>query len=208
MHHLHTFLCLVFAGNGLAMLGWPAHWYLAVPGVADTGPLNAHFVRDVGAAYLVAGLAFGALRAGFAEGRPAAFAACGFLFLHAAIHLAETVAGLHGPVGLLRDLPAVVLLPLLAAWSLRGPRNATAGVSGQHQRPLSSAPTANRAGESAGPSTVGAEAPPADWKDAERKGAQDFAQYLLQCPPPPVGAASAATRDHHGALHPHPGAHQ
>jgi hypothetical protein len=48
-------LGLVLAANGLAMLYDPAGWYGVVPGVPDTGPLNAHFVRDIGCTYVVAG---------------------------------------------------------------------------------------------------------------------------------------------------------
>jgi hypothetical protein len=42
------------AGNGVFMLAWPAVWYGLTPGVAETGPFNPHFARDVGGAYLVA----------------------------------------------------------------------------------------------------------------------------------------------------------
>ena len=50
-------LGLGLVANGLVMLTVPAIWYARVPGVVDTGPFNAHFVRDIGAAYLVCGLA-------------------------------------------------------------------------------------------------------------------------------------------------------
>ncbi len=51
--------------NAAWMLVDPAGWYLYLPAaVPDTGPFNAHFVRDVGSAFAVMGLAlaFGALR--------------------------------------------------------------------------------------------------------------------------------------------------
>jgi hypothetical protein len=48
-------LGLGLAANDLAMLADPADWYAIVPGVIDTGSLNPHFVRDIGAAYLVCG---------------------------------------------------------------------------------------------------------------------------------------------------------
>lgn len=35
----------------------PMRFYDGVPGVAETGPFNDHFLRDVGLAYLVSGLA-------------------------------------------------------------------------------------------------------------------------------------------------------
>src|SRR5580698_8923322 len=51
-------LALAMGGNGLAMLVCGPWWYGAVPGVVMTGPFNPHFVKDIGAAYLVVGLAF------------------------------------------------------------------------------------------------------------------------------------------------------
>jgi hypothetical protein len=43
--------------NGIGMYVVPADWFAAVPGVAETGPFNGHFVRDVGAAYVASGAA-------------------------------------------------------------------------------------------------------------------------------------------------------
>ena len=43
--------------NGAIMLLAAPTWYESVPGVSETGPYNPHFVQDVGAAFLVAGLA-------------------------------------------------------------------------------------------------------------------------------------------------------
>ena len=48
-------LGIALAANGFVMLGAPAAWYAAVPGVAATGPFNAHFIRDVGVAYETGG---------------------------------------------------------------------------------------------------------------------------------------------------------
>ena len=42
--------------NGLMMLLAGAAWYASVPGVSETGPYNPHFIQDIGAAFLVAGL--------------------------------------------------------------------------------------------------------------------------------------------------------
>jgi uncharacterized protein DUF4345 len=42
--------------NGGVMVLAPDSWWEQVPGVADTGDFDAHFVRDVGAAYIAAGL--------------------------------------------------------------------------------------------------------------------------------------------------------
>ncbi len=43
--------------NGAGMYSVPGDWFVAVPGVTETGPFNAHFVRDVGAAYVASGVA-------------------------------------------------------------------------------------------------------------------------------------------------------
>ncbi len=80
------------AVNGLLMPAAPAAWYAAVPGVIDTGPFNAHFVRDISAAYFVAGaaLTWFAMKP---AARSAAQAGAAFLALHAAIHLWDAAAG-------------------------------------------------------------------------------------------------------------------
>src|SRR5215472_15469104 len=49
-------VAVLAGGNGLAMLAAGPWWYGAVPGVTETGPFNPHFVKDIGAAYLTAGL--------------------------------------------------------------------------------------------------------------------------------------------------------
>ena len=46
--------------NGLAMLFAGRRWYETLPGVIETGPYNPHFVQDIGAAFLVAGLSLAA----------------------------------------------------------------------------------------------------------------------------------------------------
>ena len=44
--------------NALWMLAGPMHWYTDLPAaVPDTGPFNAHFVRDIGCAFLTVGVA-------------------------------------------------------------------------------------------------------------------------------------------------------
>ncbi|HYD80899.1 MAG TPA: hypothetical protein VEC06_13920 [Paucimonas sp.] len=108
-------LALILAGNGIAMLAMPQAWYSMMPGVAHTGPLNPHFVRDVGAAYLIAGGAFAWLRSR-PEAWPAALTGGAFLSLHALIHVGEMFAGSIDPHHLLRDLPGVFLIPVFALW--------------------------------------------------------------------------------------------
>ncbi|HWU12376.1 MAG TPA: hypothetical protein VN157_00020, partial [Caulobacter sp.] len=59
MQWLKWILPTLLAINGAVMLLVPAWWYPRVPGVIETGPMNDHFVRDVGAAYLACALALG-----------------------------------------------------------------------------------------------------------------------------------------------------
>jgi hypothetical protein len=45
--------------NGLRMLAAPAGWFVGIPAaVPDTGPFNAHLVRDLGVVYAVCGVGF------------------------------------------------------------------------------------------------------------------------------------------------------
>ena len=108
-------LGMALTANGLIMLGAPAAWYAAVPGVVETGPFNAHFVRDIGAAYVVAGVALAWLSTNPAA-LPAAQAAAAFLTIHAVVHLWDAAAGREHAHQLLVDLPGVFLPPALALW--------------------------------------------------------------------------------------------
>jgi hypothetical protein len=113
---LASILGLGLASNGVWMLARPASWYLAVPGVAETGPANMHFIRDIGCAYLVAGLGLLWLAARPAVGWPAAFAGGGFLALHAIVHAWDAAAGREQLRGLKADSLAVFLPAALALW--------------------------------------------------------------------------------------------
>ena len=117
---LRWLLAAGLAANGAAMLAVPAAWYDAVPGVLYSGPLNLHFVRDIGAAYAsaAAGLAWRAARG--PAGAPAAALGALFLALHAGVHLYELLAGVCGWQQFGQDLPGV-LLPALGAVALAGP---------------------------------------------------------------------------------------
>src|SRR5215475_15628613 len=89
---LALLLGLQLAANGLFMLVDPTTWYAWVPGVPETGPLNPHFVRDIGCAYLVSGIALGGVA--FELGSPtAASVGAAFLTLHALVHIADDAAG-------------------------------------------------------------------------------------------------------------------
>lgn len=108
-------LGLLLAANGFLMLFYPGGWYAIVPGVSETGPLNPHFVRDIGAAYLVTGVAIAAL--GFdARAAPAALAGALFLTLHALVHVIDAMAGRTHADHVLAELTGVYAPAAIALW--------------------------------------------------------------------------------------------
>jgi hypothetical protein len=113
---------LSLIANGLTMLAVPDAWYALVPGVPQTGPFNPHFVRDIGAAYLVAGGTLVWFAIDHAA-RPAALAGAAFLAMHALVHLRDAAAGREHAHQLLVDLPTVFLPPALAIWTAWPPRS-------------------------------------------------------------------------------------
>ena len=112
-------LAAILAANGLAMLFAGLWWYGAVPGVIATGPYNPHFVRDIGAAYLVVGLSLAAFAVRPRQAWPAVAAAAAFLTLHAAIHVFDAACGTKPLADVTRDfagvyLPALITLAFVA----------------------------------------------------------------------------------------------
>jgi CelD/BcsL family acetyltransferase involved in cellulose biosynthesis len=106
--------------NGAWMLADPAHWYEHLPAaVPDFGPLNEHFVRDIGAAFTVIGIGL-AVAAFMPRWRVAACgAAAAFYGLHALVHVVDTLRGLVGPEHWAIDLPGVYI-PAVALAVLTG----------------------------------------------------------------------------------------
>jgi len=106
-------LLLLGAGavaNAVWMLLSPGHWYEELPaGVPDTGPLNLHFVRDIGCAFLAVGVA--QVWAAFDRRRrlPLAAIAALFLLLHAGLHVYDTTSGFLDAGHWWLDLPGVYL---------------------------------------------------------------------------------------------------
>lgn len=105
----------LLALNGLVMLAAPDAWYALCPGVRMTGPFNGHFVRDIGAAYVAAGVGV-AWFAARPAARAAALIAVLFLAAHALIHFTDLLFGREAWSEVLIDLPAIYLPPALAAW--------------------------------------------------------------------------------------------
>jgi hypothetical protein len=112
---LMSLLGFVLAANGLFMLVDPAAWYALVPGVPETGPLNPHFVRDIGCAYSVAGAAL--IGNAFDERlRAAALAGALFLTFHALVHVADAVAGREHADHALAELVTIFVPAVIALW--------------------------------------------------------------------------------------------
>ena len=114
---ISALLGAILAVNGIAMLFAGPWWYQVVPGVTATGPYNPHFVRDIGAAYLVVAGGLGWFAARPRAGWPALAGAAAFLTLHGAIHVFDAVSGMHPMSAFVRDLagislPAAVTLAL------------------------------------------------------------------------------------------------
>ncbi|HYM30746.1 MAG TPA: carboxymuconolactone decarboxylase family protein [Candidatus Cybelea sp.] len=117
-------LGLGLGANGLWMIARPAAWFVAVPGVAATGPYNGHFVAEVGAASIAAGL--GALMAAArpAIGRTLMAPVAVFLGVHALGHLLNA-ASQEMTAALMAELGGVYLpatVALLLALPLELPR--------------------------------------------------------------------------------------
>jgi hypothetical protein len=73
--------------NGLTMLAAPMAWYMAVPGVSASGPLNHHFVADIGLVFVASGA--GLILGARASAHAAVWAMAGAAWpaLHALLHV-------------------------------------------------------------------------------------------------------------------------
>ena len=121
---LAAVLGILAIGNGVFMLVSPDAWYLAVPGVTETGPFNQHFLRDIGLIFVFLG---GAFLLGTARPQVRVLlwgAAAIWLLGNALFHFWEVAVGICSPSDLVRDFPAVtlpaiiaVVLTLWAIWS-------------------------------------------------------------------------------------------
>lgn len=98
---------------GFYMLLDPFGWYEFVDTVNATGPANAHFIRDIGLAYMGSGLllGFAALHPGLRWG--AAIVGNLWLFAHGLFHIYEVVSGICSTDIFWRDAPGVLGPPLL-----------------------------------------------------------------------------------------------
>lgn len=126
IRHLAAGVGFGFIAFGVWLLADPAAFYSTVPGVSATGPLNHHFVHDIGAAYAASGVALW-LAARFPAAGLLLLAPAGiFAGLHAVAHVAEWL--LFGPVSsgaFIAELAGVVVPAMLIgiialAWPAAG----------------------------------------------------------------------------------------
>jgi hypothetical protein len=114
-------LALFAAGNllnALWMLASPWHWYYNLPAnVPASGPLNEHFVRDIGSIYLLIGVALAAAVVRRSLRVPAMILASAFYTLHALVHMYDSMRGLFAPGHWWRyDLVPIYGATLLLLW--------------------------------------------------------------------------------------------
>jgi hypothetical protein len=101
-------------GNALWMLAAPASWFFGLPAaLPDTGPLNPHLVRDLGAAFAVMGVGLAWCTRNPRRTRGVHLAATAFLTAHALVHVGELIGGRLPHRHWLLDIPFTFLPPLL-----------------------------------------------------------------------------------------------
>lgn len=102
--------------NGLWMLADPAGWFFGIPAaVPDSGPLNEHFVRDIGSVYAMLGI--GMLWAAVVPAVRVTMMSMVTLFyaLHALVHVYDSARGLFPPAHWAIDFPAIYLPAVFVA---------------------------------------------------------------------------------------------
>lgn len=108
-------------GNGLWMLLFAQNWYDNMPVAAhDTGPLNAHFVHDVGLVYVIAGLALLWCTNNLHKSLGVYIGVLLFYVGHALIHIVEILLGLLPPSHWWIDFP-LVFVPAMTLIALLFP---------------------------------------------------------------------------------------
>jgi hypothetical protein len=105
--------------NGIWMLASPFTWWVGLPaGVPDTGPINFHFVHDLGVVFCIVGL--GAL---YCARKPDAAVHAGITLFyagHALVHVVEILSGHLPHAHWWIDAP-LVFAPTLALLALSAP---------------------------------------------------------------------------------------
>lgn len=105
-------------GNGLWMLLFAENWYNNMPvAIHDTGPLNTHFVHDIGLVYLIAGFALLWCANNLNKCLKVFLGVLLFYVGHALIHVIEILLGLLPPSHWWIDFP-LVFVPAMALIAL------------------------------------------------------------------------------------------
>ncbi|CAF0984610.1 unnamed protein product [Rotaria sordida] len=114
-----TIICLVIASinilNGLWMIVAPEHWYYNLPaGVPEFGPVNVHFIRDIGCIFFLLGI--GLIFAAFylSYRLPLFTMNTGFYLLHMLVHVHEVVSGRIRLSMFWVDLPGVYIPAIIS----------------------------------------------------------------------------------------------
>jgi hypothetical protein len=110
--------------NGAWMLFFPFSWYTDFPAaIPHTGPFNAHFIRDLGVVFILAGLGFGWCALHPHRSRLTHIVLTIFFVGHALIHVADLLTGRVPPTHWLVDAPTVfvpaILLTILVVSPVR-----------------------------------------------------------------------------------------
>lgn len=111
---IYNTLGAISVGNGIWMLLSASTWFSTMPvDAADTGPLNPHFIHDVGLIYLLVGL--GAFWCGYKLNNCIEVHLGITLFMagHALIHMIEILTGVLPPSHWLVDFPLITLPAIL-----------------------------------------------------------------------------------------------
>lgn len=110
MRAIFWVLGILSLANGLWMMLSPSGWFFGLPaGVPDTGPLNLHLVRDVGAAFCTLGVMFCITAPKAERHRGVVVAAAIFSLLHSLVHVFDLLSGRLGAHHWLLDFPGVFL---------------------------------------------------------------------------------------------------
>jgi len=102
--------------NGFYMLFAPEQWFYSVDRISATGSFNAHFVRDIGCAYLASAAGVFYFAISRERGRAGAIVGAGFLTMHGLVHVWDVLAGRMPFDHLVKDAAGVLLLPAVIFW--------------------------------------------------------------------------------------------
>lgn len=130
----YVLMAILNAGNGVVMLTAPEAWYEnLVPGVPNTGPMNTHFERDIGLAFLSFGLGLGWAAFNLKKALPVHVLATIFIGGHGLFHVIEILRGSLPPEHWQLDfagvfVPSALMLVLCipAVWRWANPDAAKA----------------------------------------------------------------------------------